>query len=181
MKAFRRSLISISLVVLAVVVLANPHLAGAQSDAAETDLHASIRAALMEDPQTAQMSEAQLDSMVAALASQAAKQGVTSEDIRWAPGQVSESAANECGSMPRVFCMLNNAFGFDGSDMKIPIGLGITSGLLIILLGIALERHHAHVKAARLAAAASSGASVAQTSSASGSAPVPPVTPRIYQ
>lgn len=151
MKALRRSLISISLVVLAVFVLANPHVAGAQTDA---ELQTTIRAALLQDPRTAQMSEAELDAMVQALSAQAAKQGISSSDIRWAPGQSdmsAETATNNCGSMPYFFCVLNNSFGFDGSDMKIPIGLGITSGLLIVLLGLALERHHMHVKAAKAA------------------------------
>ena len=110
---------------------------------AQTDgeLEASIRAAILSDPRTAAMSEAQVNAMVVALAQEAATQGVTSQDIMWRPQEVSPEVIEErCGGMPTFFCALSEAFGFDGSDVTIPIGLGICAGLLLFLIGSIL--HH---------------------------------------
>jgi len=103
-------------------------------------LQATIRAAILSDPRTAAMSEAEIDAMVAALAQEAAAQSVTSQDIMWRPqeegGFTSEIGLGSCN----MLCKLTNAFGFDGSDVTIPIGLGVSSALLLFLIGSLL--HH---------------------------------------
>ena len=106
------------------------------------ELEATIRAAILSDPRTATMSEAEIDAMVAALAQEAATQGVTSQDIQWRPqeerGFMSETGVGSCN----MLCKLTNAFGFDGSDVTIPIALGICAGLLIFLIGSLLHREY---------------------------------------
>src|SRR3989344_8111132 len=103
------------------------------------ELQATIRAAILSDPRTAAMSEAEIDAMVAALAQEAAAQSVTSQDIMWRPqeegGFTSEIGLGSCN----MLCKLTNAFGFDGSDVTIPIGLGVSSALLLFLIGSPLD------------------------------------------
>src|SRR3989344_6096780 len=76
------------------------------------ELEDTIRAAILSDPRTAAMSEAEIDAMVAALAQEAATQGVTSQDIAWRPQEegAPTSGETQCG----IMCALTNAFGFDG-------------------------------------------------------------------
>lgn len=111
----------------------------------ENDLQTSIRAALLSDPRTAALSSAEIDAMVDILTEEAEKQGMTSRDIEWRPDTQStftttSDASASCGGIPSFLCALNTAFGFDGSDPTIAIGLGITSAILIVLLGLMLER-----------------------------------------
>ena len=121
-----------------VLLLIAPLALSAQTDA---ELEGTIRAAILSDPRTAAMSEAEVNAMVTALSQEAAAQGVTSQDIMWRPQEVPEEViAARCGSMPTFFCALSEAFGFDGSDVTIPIGLGVTSALLLFLIGSLL--HH---------------------------------------
>ncbi|MBV9191270.1 MAG: hypothetical protein JOZ85_12350 [Betaproteobacteria bacterium] len=140
----RSTLIKI-LAPLAFLAILAPQLALAQSD-----LKATIRAELLKDPRSAQMSPAQLDAMVELLANGAQKQGITAYDITWRPNgekAASLEANPECGSMPGFLCTLNKAFGFDGSNVYIPLGLLITSGLLAFLLIELLHHHRAHERA----------------------------------
>jgi len=110
---------------------------------ADAELHATIRAAILSDPRTAEMSEAEIEAMVAALSEEATAQGVTAYDIVWRP-QTEEEGAASCNSMPQFFCTLNEAFGFDGSDIAIPIGLGITAAVLLFVIGSILLHRHGH-------------------------------------
>ena len=110
---------------------------------ASDDLRATIRAQLLSDPRTAGLSEEKLDSMVNLLAEEAQKQGVTASDITWRPvspeSYATPAAVGPCGRMPAPLCALNRAFGFDGSDSKIPVGLGIASAILLLLIGLTFE------------------------------------------
>lgn len=103
---------------------------------------ATIRTAILSDPRTAQMTEAEINQMVSALAQGAEEQGVTSYDITWRPQEFSEetSAQATCGPLPAFFCMLTAAFGLDGSDVAIPFMLMVTSGILLFVIGAML--HH---------------------------------------
>ena len=69
---------------LALCSLALTYAAHAQASS-DSELRETVRAAILADPRSAQMSEADVDSMVAALAGEAEAQGVTSEDIAWRP------------------------------------------------------------------------------------------------
>jgi|SRR3989344_8848310 len=113
--------------------------------AQETGLSDTIRTALMGDPRTSELSEAEIDAMVSALTEEAEMQGVTPEDILWRPQEPQEVAEQgQCGGLPELLCALNEAFGFDGSALVIPIALGIASALLLFLIGMLLYRlgHH---------------------------------------
>ena len=125
----------------------------AQSASGSDDLRATIRAELLSDPRTSNLPQAQLDAMVDALTAQAQEQGLTAHDITWRPAMTPAEniQADACGSMPSVLCALNRAFGFDGSDPRIPVGLGIVSALLILIIGLMFEMHH---RKAAVAAAA---------------------------
>jgi hypothetical protein len=108
---------------------------------AQTDLQSTIRAAIVSDPRSAQMSSAQVDAMVAALSQSAQKQGMTPADIMWRP-QTPETRplADTCGPYPAFLCLLNTSFGLSGPDDMIPLWLAICS--LLFLLVNALLRHH---------------------------------------
>ena len=138
----RMSLSRASLAIL-VTMLFIPLLVHGQG---ETDLSATIRAAIFSDPRTAAMSEEDIDAMVAALARGAEAQGMTSQDILWRP-QAFQAATEEetgalpepCVGMPVFFCNLNNAFGLDGSDVTMPITLGVVAALLLFVIGSMLH------------------------------------------
>lgn len=132
--------LSAALVVL--LSLATPSLGYAQER--DVELQATIRAAILFDPRTAEMSEEEVGAMVAALSEKAASQGVTSHDIAWRPTEEQAGESSPCGSIKGFLCTLTDAFGFTGSDLAIPIGLGISSALLLFLIGMLLHRlgHH---------------------------------------
>src|SRR3989338_4613889 len=133
---FRRHML---IAALALCSLALTYAAHAQASS-DSELRESVRAAILADPRSAQMSEADVDSMVAALAGEAEAQGVTSEDIAWRPQDTPGEPASTCGFL----CALNEAFGFDGSDLAIPVGLGVSSPLLLFLTGSILLHRHGH-------------------------------------
>ena len=144
MKLSVRSTWAVALLVLA---LALPVVMHAQT---QDDLRATVRAAILTDPRTAALSETDIEVMVAALTEEAAAQGITSEDITWRPQEEGETDA-ACGNLPSFFCTLNQAFGFDGSDTAIPIGLAVSSALLLFLIGsILLHQHGRHPIAGQL-------------------------------
>ena len=131
-----------SAIALIVLALAIPIVIRAQ---VEDDLRATVRAAILSDPRTAELSEADIETMVVALTEEATVQGITSADIVWRPQEVGETSVAVCGNLPAFFCTLNQAFGFDGSDVAIPIGLVVSSALLIFLIGsILLHQHGQH-------------------------------------
>ena len=142
------SVLSTGAVALLVLALATPVVIHAQ---AQDDLRATVRAAILTDPRTAELSETDIEVMVAALTEGAAAQGITSEDIAWRPQEEGDTTSAACGSMPAFFCTLNQAFGFDGSDTAIPIGLAVSSALLLFLIGsILLHQHGRHPIAGQL-------------------------------
>lgn len=131
---------------IAGVLLVAPFFAVAQ----EGDLQTTIRAAISQDPRAGGMSLEQIDSLVSALTKKALEQNVTPQDIVWRPSPVidatqQEVATNFCPPFPQLFCSLNESFGFDGTDYLIPGWLATTSLLLILL--VALRRHHARPEA----------------------------------
>ncbi|OGG57499.1 hypothetical protein A2853_04025 [Candidatus Kaiserbacteria bacterium RIFCSPHIGHO2_01_FULL_55_17] len=125
------------------MLLALPYFSHAQASAPET-LSATIRAAILSDPRSANMSEVDIDAMVAALAAEAQAKGVSSNDILWQPAALEAFAADVVEtSCENILCKMNEAFGFDGSDFVIPVGLGISSALLLFVIG-SLLYHRGH-------------------------------------
>ena len=127
-------------IALLALILSAPVLAHAQTN----DLQTTIRAALLTDPRTASLSAPQIDAMVQVLVQEAEKRGVSAHDINWRPQNqntfVAYAAAVEtCGSIPSILCAFNSAFGLDGSDPTIPIGLGITSAIMILIIALMQE------------------------------------------
>lgn len=124
--------------VSAAVMIAVPMIALAEQSA----LSQAIRAEIMKDPRSANISKVQMDSMVASLAQTAQAQGVSEADITWRPA-TADGSVQEQGTCD-FLCQINNIFGFGGDDYTIPLGLGITSALLILFISLMLHRHHKH-------------------------------------
>jgi hypothetical protein len=123
--------------ILTAAVLALPLMVAAQS----SGLSQAIRAEILKDPRSASIPSAQVDAMVASLAQAAAQQGVTESDITWRPVEAGQDGTQgACG----FFCSINEIFGFGGNDYTIPVGLGITSALLILFISMMFHRHHKH-------------------------------------
>jgi hypothetical protein len=134
-------------VVLATILLLLPFLAHAQT-AQQDALRATIRAALLSDPRSAHMTDGQLDGLVNALASQASKQGMTAQNIAWrpyAPQSVTVApapVAPECWGFPTIFCSLDSAYGFAGTDPWVPlVFFAAAAGFFVV---VALMREHGH-------------------------------------
>jgi hypothetical protein len=141
MKAYSLPVAILSLLFVLSLV---PQLLHAQSD---TELEATIRAAIMSDPRSSEMSDAEIDALVLALSQGAEEQGVTSQDITWRPApaesfnQGNYAVSDECG----FICKANEAFGFTGPFPLIAISLGIVAAILLFVIGMLLHHrgHHA--------------------------------------
>lgn len=129
-----------------IALLVVPLFAFAESDAV---LAATIREAILSDPRSAEMSEADIEAMVAALAKEVGAQGITSGDIAWRPqdpapwAETSDRSESACGYSAFI-CSLNEAFGFSGSPLVIPLLLGVCSAILLFVIGSILLHHHGH-------------------------------------
>lgn len=115
--------------------------------ATQDSLRASIRAAITADPRTSGMTQAQIDSLVNALALQASRQGVSSDQITWRPyaaGSVSASPSSgaSCWGFPGYFCALDSALGFSGGDYWLPLLIFAAAAAFFVI--VALMRHHGH-------------------------------------
>lgn len=125
------------------VSLVAPSFALAQS----TDLEASIRTRLMQDPRTSQLSHEELDAMVSALAANAEREGMQPKDINppaantFAPAAVPAPVSPACIDMPQFVCAIEDGLGLDGSNVVIPLALFACAGLLAFLL-YELKHHH---------------------------------------
>ena len=120
----------------------------AQTAPADNEMQAAVRMLLLADPRAAGLPQAQLDEMVNALAKAAEKKGLTASEITWHPQPVSNfSQSASIGEIEHcdqdsILCMINEAFGFTGSDARIPVLLGICSAALVLVLGAMLEIRH---------------------------------------
>ncbi len=106
-----------------------------------TELSTAIRAALLKDPRASSLTSVQLDAMIEALSAQAKSQGVTAQDIAYRPGTLVPltpvsyaGSSGACTDISAAFCTLGQALGFDNPNKEVPIGLWITSGLLIFII-----------------------------------------------
>jgi hypothetical protein len=121
-------------------ILAVPFFAAAQ----QGDLQTAIRAALAQDPRSSEMPQGQFDALVEALTAQAEVEGITAHDIAWRPTEDAPAGSASRCSMPEFFCSLSAAFGFDGSDIAIPLALGAASAFLLFIIGVFLHAHGRH-------------------------------------
>lgn len=129
-----------------ILLFAFASLAAAQEN---TDLQSTIRAAILSDPRSSQMSGEEIEGLVTALADEAQSQGVNSEDIAWRPQESVSSdeaggEAREACGYAAFLCALNDAFGFTGSPLIIPLLLGVCSALLLFVIGSILLHSHGH-------------------------------------
>ncbi len=133
--------------VLASMLIVFASLLGASFVSAQTSdeaLSQTIRAAILSDPRSQTMTEAEVDAMVIALSRQAESVGMTSDDILWRPTDAVGAA--DGAACEGFLCALNHAFGFDGSDYTIPVWLGASALMLIFLIAGILEYRHIHRK-----------------------------------
>jgi len=132
-----------------------PYVTHAQGAGPDSGLRATIKAAIMADPRAADLPDAQIEAMVDSLEVEAQAKGMTAEDILWRPvetppAQTAEALGlpgvpflNVCGNETSILCRLNHAFGLDGTNLMIPLVLGITAALLMLVIAV-LILHHKH-------------------------------------
>ncbi|MDP3646397.1 MAG: hypothetical protein Q8R25_04900 [bacterium] len=131
--------------VVASIIVFQVSIVSAQTS--QDDLRAVIRAELSSDPRASTLPAKQLDEMINALASAAASQGISAQDISWRPQPISDFSASAAAATTEscdynsFLCTLTHAFGFSGSDLTIPIWLGISSAILILVLWGLIEIH----------------------------------------
>lgn len=122
--------------------------ASADTTTTNADLHAAIVALLLADPRAAGLPQKEFDGMVNALVAAAQKKGLTVQEISWRPQPVSNLSQNaaveevEACSKTSILCMIDEAFGFTGPDMTIPVWIGICSAILVLIIGGMWEIHH---------------------------------------
>ncbi|MBI4094115.1 hypothetical protein HY417_04075 [Candidatus Kaiserbacteria bacterium] len=113
------------------------------------ELEATIRAAVLSDPRSAEMTEADVDAIVSVLVTEAIEHDVSAEDITWRPevpapwSETADQPGAAC-SYGALLCALNDAFGFSDSFLLIPLLLAITSAILLFVIGSILLHHHGH-------------------------------------
>ncbi len=134
---------SIAILAFVLILSALPFLVHAQG---EDELHATIRAAIMSDPRSSSMSEAEVNALVDELAAGAEKEGVTANDISWRPQSPDSFNAANYGTSPcGFFCKVNEAFGITGSAPLIAVTLGIVAAILLFVIGMLLHHRGHHV------------------------------------
>jgi hypothetical protein len=143
-----------------IIPLALPHSAYAQASST-LSLSDTIRAAILKDPRSADLSSAQLDALVSALSNQAQAQGMTPQAIAYHPGAFvgtpsTAASYGSCNEISAWLCPLGIALGYGTPDKEVPIGLWITSGLLIVIIW-QLRKHEAIAAASRSVPPVSSG------------------------
>lgn len=135
--------------ILFLIVAFQVPVAMAQSSASQpdNDLRAAVQMLLLEDPRAAHLPQKEFDGMVDALVKAAEKKGLSAHDVSWRPQPVEifsqNASVGEIGlcSQNSILCMINEAFGFTGSDMTIPIWFGICSAILVLIVGGMIEVH----------------------------------------
>ena len=149
---FTKSFVHNATVVLTITLFfLTPFLIHAQATSS-TELRAIIRAAILKDPRAAGLQSQEIDAMVEALTVRAQTQGVTPQDLTYVPGTVSpdwvppeSSTKAGCADTSSPLCALGYAMGFGNPDKRIPIGLWLTSGVLIFVIW-RMQKLHLHSK-----------------------------------
>ena len=117
----------------------------AQAQVEESELSATIRATLLSDPRSQDLSQEELNGLVEALVIEAEEEGITAEDIMWRPEEPDPEPIVEepdaCGRLPKLLCNLNEAFGFSSGNLVIPVLLLVSSTALLFVLGLMIQEH----------------------------------------
>jgi len=116
--------------------------------AEESNLQAEVYRSLIEDQATQDLSPEELAELVNALVSGAERQGITATDFKELPLEETTNeeilnVENTC-SYPAFICAANEAFGFSGDDLRLPIALGAASGAVVLVLALILTRQQHH-------------------------------------
>ena len=129
-------IIGIALVTMCILLPLSLH---AQASSA-SDLSAAIRAAVLKDPRAASLPPSELNAIVDALTVKAQSQGLTAQAIAYVPGSknvvtpAAPGSSGTCTDISSPLCTLGQALGFDNPDKRVPIGLWLTSALLIAII-----------------------------------------------
>ena len=127
--------------------------------APQDEMHATIWAALLSDPRTANIPPAQMQALVNALADQAQVQGISAQEIKWRPAVGETFGSNElpveesCSAAFSALCPFSAAFGFVGTDPTTPAVLFVTAGLLLLLIRRIIKHHRAMLDKQKMVAA----------------------------
>lgn len=111
---------------------------------AQEDMRFLIEAAVRGDSHAAGLSDAQVNALVDELVAEAARQGMTAEDMVWRPTPAAFAATgySSCGAV----CTFGRTFGLDDSTAFLMIWLGVSALTLLFLIGAMLEyRHFRHL------------------------------------
>lgn len=128
-----------------------PFYLSAQSDiTARGNLAIAVKNAILSDPRSANLSQAEINSVAYALTEKATAQGITPHDLYWRPtlahtiAAAAEAAAarDSCGSAPSWLCAFNRGLGLSGSDMIVPVLFGVLIMLVLALVAGYLELLH---------------------------------------
>ena len=137
--------VSLQIVLILTVILACLTFASVVS-AQEDSLSATIRAAITSDAQYENLSQEEIDAIVAELARGAQIEGITAEDIEWRPQETTftetpPATEDSCGRVPTILCQFSQALGFRGDNIFIPTLLLLLVMTLIFLLAVTIEMH----------------------------------------
>lgn len=113
--------------------------------ATEDQLRSTIASEITADPRSQTMTQAQVYSMVNALALQAQSNNVTAQQLTYRPAAPGSQATTftPCND---ITCSLSHAFGLDGSLPLIPIALLVAAGLMILFYSLMRELGHPHAQ-----------------------------------
>ena len=135
----------LALALAALFMFSGATLAHAQN-ATQDQLRATIYAQITADPRSKTMTQAQIYALVNALADQAQKQNVTTDQLTSKPGEA-PTPASTLTPCSDVTCSVTRAFGLDGSFPIIPLALFILATLFILLYSLMRELGHPHAQA----------------------------------
>jgi hypothetical protein len=141
LQSFRFELVVVTLTIALfapIFLIAMPQRAHAQASTT-VSLSDTIRAAILRDPRSVNLTQVQLSAMVDLLSNRAQAQGVTAQTIAYQPGafvgtSTTTSAPAACSDVSSWLCPLGMVLGFDTPNKEVPIGLWLTSGILIITI-----------------------------------------------
>ncbi|HEY4519875.1 MAG TPA: hypothetical protein VJH33_02455 [Candidatus Paceibacterota bacterium] len=117
---------SIRLTIFLYALLVVPFLVGAQTE----DTRAVLYNVLAEDADSEDLSSEEFEALIEALVARAEKEGVTGENVAL---DTLNSVEVETCAFSRFICIFSEAFGVSGSDHRLLIVLGASSGALALI------------------------------------------------
>ena len=118
------------------------HAQATSQTALDATIRATIRAAIMQDPRSANLTPAQISAMVTALSAQAQTKGLTAQDIAYRPGTPGIAVPGTVSNTPMATdpcslsssCSAGNFLGSGLANNATYAGFWILSLLLIIIV-----------------------------------------------